>query len=55
MNKKEYDQKYKKERTKRIVLELNKNTDADIIEHLDNLEEPKQTYIKKLIRKAKGE
>lgn len=55
MNKKEYDQRYKKERTKRIVLELNKNTDADIIEFLEQINEPKQTLIKRLIRKEKGE
>lgn len=54
MNKKEYDQKYKRERTVRIVLELNKNTDADVIEWLEE-HKPKQTYIKELIRKAKGE
>lgn len=41
---------------KRYLLELNRNTDADVIEKLDNLTESKQGYIKRLIRKdIKGE
>lgn len=42
------DQKYKA-KVKKMLLEFYP-TDTDIIEHLDNLDQPKQTYIKKLIR-----
>lgn len=42
--------KYDKANTKGIYLKLNKNTDADIIEHLEEAENV-QGYIKNLIRK----
>ena len=42
--------KYDKANTKGIYLKLNKNTDADIIERLDESENV-QGYIKTLIRK----
>lgn len=41
---------WKKENQKRIVLNLNNNTDADILLHLSQ-QESKQGYIKELIRK----
>lgn len=43
------DQKYNA-KVKKMLLEFYP-TDKDIIEHLDNLDQPKQTYIKALIRK----
>lgn len=46
---KKADLKYKK-KVKKMLLEFYP-TDTDIIEHLDSLDTPKQTYIKKLIRK----
>ena len=39
-----------KENTQRIVMNLNKNTDIDIITHLGNVPS-KQGYIKTVIRK----
>ena len=42
--------KYDKANTKGIYLKLNKNTDADIIEYLEEVENV-QGYIKTLIRK----
>ena len=42
------DQKYNA-KVKSLYLEFYP-TDTDIIEHLDNLDQPKQTYIKNLIR-----
>lgn len=42
--------KYDKANTKGIYLKLNKNTDTDIIEHLEEAENV-QGYIKTLIRK----
>ena len=42
--------KYDKANTKGIYLKLNKNTDADIIKHLEETENV-QGYIKTLIRK----
>lgn len=41
--------KYDSKNTERIYLKLNKKTDADILTHLENLEN-KQGYIKQLIR-----
>lgn len=41
--------KYNKAHTKQTTLRLNRRTDADIIEHLQGLEN-KQGYIKRLIR-----
>lgn len=43
--------KYKKENVKRVVLQLNKNTDADIIKYLDQFENV-TGEIKRLIRCA---
>ena len=47
--------KYDKKATKKILLKLNKQTDADILTRLDNVPN-KQGYIKALIRDdiAKG-
>ena len=42
--------KYDKENTKRVFIKLNKNTDKDILDHLDSIQN-KQGYIKELIRK----
>ena len=41
--------KYNKENVKQMKLDLNRKTDADIIEHLDK-QDNKQGYIKGLIR-----
>ena len=41
--------KHDSKNTERIYLKLNKKTDADILAHLENLEN-KQGYIKQLIR-----
>lgn len=41
--------KYDKDNTKRVFIKLNKNTDKDILEKLDNVPN-KQGYIKELIR-----
>ena len=43
--------KYKKENVKRVVLQLNKNTDRDIIDYLDKFENV-TGEIKRLIRCA---
>lgn len=42
--------KFNKEKTKCIQIRLNKNTDADILEKLENVPS-KMGYIKELIRK----
>ena len=42
--------KYDQRNTKMISVKLNKNTDADILKHLERIEN-KQRYIKGLIRK----
>lgn len=42
--------KFNKEKTRCIQIRLNKNTDADILEKLDNVPS-KMGYIKELIRK----
>ena len=42
--------KYDKENTKSVYLKLNKNTDSDILEKLEQVQN-KQGYIKNLIRK----
>lgn len=44
------NEKYDKENTVRLSLKLNKTTDADILEKLEQVES-KQGYIKELIRK----
>ena len=49
MNKKDYDIKYAKEKSKRIYLLLNKEKDKDIIEILEKTNN-KQGFIKELIR-----
>lgn len=41
--------KYDKEHTKQVLLKLNKGTDADILQKLDEVDN-KQGYIKGLIR-----
>lgn len=47
-NKKKYDKEYKKKNTVQRVLQLNKNTDKELIKWLDN-HRPFATYIKKLV------
>ena len=42
--------KFNQEKTVRVFVRLNKNTDADILKHLETLSESKQGYIKRLIR-----
>ena len=42
--------KYKRKNIKQMKLDLNRNTDSDIINHLETCEN-KQGYIKDLIRK----
>lgn len=44
------NERYDKENTIRLSLKLNKTTDADILEKLEQVES-KQGYIKELIRK----
>lgn len=46
-------QKYDKTHTKGVYLKLNKETDRDILEHLQK-QNNKQGYIKKLIREDMG-
>lgn len=46
----EYNEAYQKENIKRVVVNLNKKTDADILDHLGKINERRQTYIKRLIR-----
>lgn len=46
-------EKYDKAHTKGLYLKLNKETDKDILAHLDK-QENKQGYIKKLIREDIG-
>lgn len=49
MNKKEYDIEYARTKLKRIAFNLNKETDKDIISHLEK-KKPVQAYLKRLIR-----
>lgn len=42
--------KYDAANTVQLKLKLNLTTDQDILSYLDSLDEPKQTYIKRLIR-----
>ena len=44
--------KYNKENTKTYCLRLNRKTDKDLIQFLDSLNESKQGFIKRLIRKS---
>lgn len=48
-NKVNYVNDYQKNNTKKVGLILNKNTDADIIQHLETIDN-KAGYIKQLIR-----
>lgn len=45
--------KYNREKTKVVLVRLNKQTDTDIIEHLETVTS-KMGYIKKLIREDIG-
>lgn len=45
-----YDLDYKKKNIKRINLDLNHNTDLDIIDYFESIEN-KNAYLKALIRK----
>lgn len=49
MNKKEYDIEYARTKLKRIAFNLNRETDKDIISHLEK-KKPVQAYLKRLIR-----
>ena len=49
IEKSKYDMDYAKDNIKQVKFTLNRNTDADIIEHLDKVEN-KQGYLKELIR-----
>ena len=42
-------ERYEKKMIRRIILKLNRKTDADILDHLDGVENG-QGYIKRLIR-----
>ena len=46
----EYDKKYNKNMTVSKLLKFNKNTDADIIKYLEELDKPFSTLVKELIR-----
>lgn len=46
----EYISRYNSENTINVAFRLNVKTDADLISYLDALDEPKATYIKRLIR-----
>lgn len=48
-NKLDYINEYNRKNKKQIKFELNINTDADIIQHLETIDN-KQGYIKQLIR-----
>ena len=49
-HKNQYNNQYKKETYKEYTLRLNKNTNADVIEKIENVEN-KRNYIIDLIRK----
>lgn len=49
MNKKEYDANYHRSKLKQVKINLNKETDKDILEFLEK-KKPIQTYLKWLIR-----
>lgn len=49
MNKKEYDANYHRVKLKQIKINLNRETDKDIISFLET-KKPLQTYLKSLIR-----
>lgn len=44
--------KYNRANTRTYCLRLNKKTDKDLIEFLDSLQDSKQGFIKRLIRKS---
>lgn len=44
-----YDMEYRRQNVKSLTFDLNKNTDADIIEYMKTVG-PRTTYIKSLIR-----
>lgn len=48
---KQYVESWQRENLRRVVIKLNKRTDADIIEHL-NKQKNVQGYIKQVIREA---
>ena len=48
-NKKKYDMEYKRKNTKQKILILNKNTESDLIEWIED-HKPFNTYIKQLIK-----
>lgn len=48
---KQYVESWQRENLRRVVIKLNKRTDADIIEHL-NQQGNVQGYIKQIIREA---
>ena len=55
MEKKEFDQSayiaaYQKANLERHSLNLNRNTEADLIEHIRTRKEPFAAYVKRLIR-----
>jgi len=50
MNKTKYDLAYQKDNIKQVKFTLNKNTDQDVIAHLDK-QKNKNGYLKELIRK----
>ena len=50
LSKADYDREYDKQNRKQVKFVLNKNTDDDIIEYLDGIEN-KNKYLKELIRK----
>lgn len=47
----EYIKKYDKNNTISKTLKFNKNTDKDIIDHINKLDQSFNSYIKELIRK----
>lgn len=47
---KKAQKKYDQEKTKMLSVKLNKTTDADILKHIEKIDN-KQSYIKALIRK----
>lgn len=49
-NKKEYNAAYQAANIQQIKLNLNRQKDADIINHLSSISEPTATYLKRLIR-----
>jgi hypothetical protein len=51
---KKASRKYDLKTTKMISVKLNKNTDADILRHIEKIDN-KQSYIKALIRKEMKE